>query len=764
MGKRRDYCIVRHSGYPQDTREVKHATAILEAGYSIDVICLREKGQSATENLRGVNIIRIPMTHKRGGALGYILEYGLSFIIMSCVLLYRFIRYRYKVIHVSTMPDFLVFTAIVPRMFGARVLLDLHEPTPELWLTKFGGRKDFFYWLQVRMEQWSIWFADRCITVTETLRQRFGERGADVSKIAVVSNVCNSKVFSPRSHDVTRPQPTRFTLIMHGLIDQRVGHETVVEAVSSLRHRIPGLLFKIPGQGEYEQRLKQRVHEMGCDDHVSFLGYLAFSELLETLRDADVGIVAMQKNPYSELIDTNKMYEFISMRKPVIASRLMGVEANFDETCVQLFEPGNAAELAECIFDLYTHPGKVPILIGNAYARMSEKNSWEKTRQTLLANVLALAGPPPVAVKANEGDAMGIVRLKQRESEIVSCSSDRPDGLVEACSLSSRFCFDGELGAFLRRSLERDLTKAEFSLLFQLYYPLRNYLPVGFRRAVQSFRNRRLKVPARWYIPTSLQEFLLQQDDSVPSIWPDQAEYALVLTHDVEEQQGFDYILRVASEEEKLGLRSCWNLVPYKYRIDPGVVRELKDRGHEIAIHGYKHDGRLFLSKSIFDARVNGINQAIEKWEAVGFRSEMVHRNLAWMQALQVQYDASCFDIDPYQAMPGGVEGIWPFQVGRLVELPYTLPQDHTLFVCLKEKTTRIWEEKMAFLRKHHGMALMLTHPDYLELGNGLQMYSSFLKQTLDSSQPWRVLPCDMVRWFVLHYGSVTKKNPDSHV
>jgi peptidoglycan/xylan/chitin deacetylase (PgdA/CDA1 family) len=341
------------------------------------------------------------------------------------------------------------------------------------------------------------------------------------------------------------------------------------------------------------------------------------------------------------------------------------------------------------------------------------------------------------------------------ESEIVSRSSDRAERLAEASSLSSRFCFDGELGTFLRSMLGRDLEQAEFSFPFYAYYSLRCLLPIWLRRTVQSLRNRRLKVLPRWFIPLELEQFLLAQSVPATSIWPERAEYALVLTHDVEEQQGFDYMLKVAAEEEKLGLRSCWNLVPYKYRIDPGVVRELKDRGHEISIHGYKHDGRLFLSKSIFDARVEGINQAIAKWEARGFRAEMVHRNLEWMQALQVQYDASCFDVDPFQAMPGGVESIWPFQVGKLVELPYTLPQDHTLFVCLREKTTRIWEEKMAFLRKHHGMALLLTHPDYLGLGNGLEMYTTFLKQTLATSAPWHVLPRDMANWFMNAYGSV---------
>jgi glycosyltransferase involved in cell wall biosynthesis len=392
MSKRVDYCMVRHGHYPQDPREVKHATAILEEGYSVDMICLRGKNQKAVEDVQGIWVYRIPIARRRGGTLRYIIEYAVSFLIMSVVLLYRFLRYRYKVIHVSTMPDFLVFTSLIPRLLGAKVLLDLHEPTPELWLTKFGGRKGFVYWLQVKMEQWSIWYSHRCITVTETLRQRFRERGADISKISVVSNVCNNQIFSAgdtspdRNHD-------RFTLITHGLIDERVGHETVIEAVAMVRDKIPGIHYEICGGGEYEQALKTRVHDMGCDDSVSFLGYLPFSELLTKLKQTDVGVVPMQRNPYSELIDTNKMYELISLRRPVIASRLRGVEANFDETCVKLFEPGNANELAECILDLYNNPDQIIPLVENAYARMQTKNSWEKARRTLLDNVHDLAGP-----------------------------------------------------------------------------------------------------------------------------------------------------------------------------------------------------------------------------------------------------------------------------------------------------------------------------------------------------------------------------------
>jgi peptidoglycan/xylan/chitin deacetylase (PgdA/CDA1 family) len=287
------------------------------------------------------------------------------------------------------------------------------------------------------------------------------------------------------------------------------------------------------------------------------------------------------------------------------------------------------------------------------------------------------------------------------------------DPPLDSCRLPVRFCYDGPIADYLNKDLERDVSNSEHSSSFRAFYKLRPLIPARLRQWAQARRNRSLASNPRWYIPEGLERVVSELDEPLQSIWPEQAEYALVLTHDVEEQMGFDNIFRVAELEERLGLRSCWNIVPYKYRVDKGVIRELQQRGHEVAVHGYNHDGRLFLSKKIFDSRVTSINQVASQWNARGFRSPMVHRNLTWMQSLQFEYDSSCFDIDPFQAMPGGVGGIWPFEVGNLVELPYTLPQDHTLFVTLKENSTRIWRDKLQFLRKHHGMALMLTHPDY---------------------------------------------------
>ncbi len=126
----------------------------------------------------------------------------------------------------------------------------------------------------------------------------------------------------------------------------------------------------------------------------------------------------------------------------------------------------------------------------------------------------------------------------------------------------------------------------------------------------------------------------------------------------------------------------------------------------------------------------------------------MAHRNLRWMQQLNIEYDSSCFDIDPFQAMPGGIGSLWPIVAGRFVELPYTLPQDHTLLVSLGETSDRIWRDKLAFIRRHGGMALMLTHPDYLDSPQGREIYRGFLSHVREIGEFWHVLPREMARWW----------------
>jgi hypothetical protein len=169
----------------------------------------------------------------------------------------------------------------------------------------------------------------------------------------------------------------------------------------------------------------------------------------------------------------------------------------------------------------------------------------------------------------------------------------------------------------------------------------------------------------------------------------------------------------------------------------------------------------LFSSRAEFDRRVPAINSALETFGAVGFRAPMVHRNLEWLQALEVEYDASCFDVDPYQAMPGGVGGVWPFIAGRFVELPYTLPQDHTLFVALGDCSPRIWVEKLDYIAQLRGMALLVTHPDYLDSDRRIDAYRNFLCEVRDRAGMWHALPQDVAAWWRIRDQSSLRQEAD---
>jgi peptidoglycan/xylan/chitin deacetylase (PgdA/CDA1 family) len=281
---------------------------------------------------------------------------------------------------------------------------------------------------------------------------------------------------------------------------------------------------------------------------------------------------------------------------------------------------------------------------------------------------------------------------------------------------------------------------------------VRSLIPLPLRQLLQRYR--KVEASPRWYVPddfaAALAEHIATLDDGVAIIhpWPDGAAFSFVLTHDVETAEGMRRIPQIADMEEQMGFRSSWNIVPYKYPVDRGLLRELTDRGFEIGVHGFNHDGKLFSSRAVFERRVSAINAALRSFGAVGFRAPMVHRNLEWMQSLEVEYDASCFDVDPFQAMPGGVGSVWPFMAGRFVELPYTLPQDHTLFIALNEPSGRIWQEKLDYVARLHGMALVITHPDYLDPGARFDAYRRLLERANEMNGMWHALPRHVAAWW----------------
>lgn len=301
----------------------------------------------------------------------------------------------------------------------------------------------------------------------------------------------------------------------------------------------------------------------------------------------------------------------------------------------------------------------------------------------------------------------------------------------------------------------------ELSKIRRLYYVLKPVIPRILSRVLRQLLQSRHKQDFMlgWPIEERYPHFQFEVLKNVleltgmssvrfKSFWPQGKCCAFVLTHDIEEAKGQQFVREVAELEESLSFRSSFNFVPERYRVDKSLIGELRERGFEIGVHGLKHDGKLFSSHTEFMRRAARINYYLKEYGAVGFRSPLTHRHPHWMQALEIEYDLSFFDSDPFEPMPGGTMSIHPFFIGRFVELPYTLAQDYTLISVLGETTPRLWLEKAELIEKYHGMALVNSHPDYLRDPASLELYRDFLSTMKARNQYWHALPRDVAAWW----------------
>lgn len=232
--------------------------------------------------------------------------------------------------------------------------------------------------------------------------------------------------------------------------------------------------------------------------------------------------------------------------------------------------------------------------------------------------------------------------------------------------------------------------------------------------------------------------------------WPMDYRAALILTHDVESAAGLRLAVEVADLEEERGLRSSFNVVAGDYEVDLGIVRELTERGFEIGLHGLHHNHSLFSSRRDFERQLAGLASAARSLGAEGFRSPATHRVSEWLHELPVSYDCSVPHSDPYEPSPGGCCSLWPFMLGDVVELPYTLPQDHTLFTLLRHRTVEPWLAQLRAVEERFGLIQCLSHPDpgYLGDPGKRAIYVEFLDAVAEREGLWKALPRTVAAWW----------------
>jgi len=398
-------CTVVQSYYLRDPRVRREAEALADKGYEVDVICLRDKGEPSRETVKGVNIYRVPLARRRATPARYIFEYACFFCATALVLLGRLFTRRYDLIHVNNMPDLLVFATLLPRLFGSRVILDVHDPMPELFMSKYGiGSDSRFIRLLAWQERISLRYCHRVLTVSEVMKDRL-ERIKGCPPVTSLLNVPDEKLLQ-------RPEKwnrdvNAFVLLYTGTISARYGLGIAIEACAKLREKIRGLRLRLVGDGDDLPALRKAADRLGVSDIVEFHQPVPLGKIPEIISTCDVGISPHVDDVFTKLDFSTKVAEFVYMGLPTIVSRTQTIERYFDEDTVLYCEPGSVDSFAEAVLKLYEQPDLREKLAARC-AEFSSRFTWGSEKQVYLDFVAGLIGSPrPSAVNTQLGGGRG---------------------------------------------------------------------------------------------------------------------------------------------------------------------------------------------------------------------------------------------------------------------------------------------------------------------------------------------------------------------
>lgn len=379
-------CMLAYTYYLYDGRVRREAEALAERGDLVDFICVRREGERAEENINGVNVYRLPLSHYQGeNNLAYISGY-LAFTFLAFVKLnLLFLKTRYDLIQTHNMPDFIVFAALFPKLLGAKIIHDIHDLVPDLYATKFRhGFTRALVQLSLGLEKLSCRFADHVLTVNNTVAAKLTNRSIPPDKCTVIMNTADDKIFYPRESKNNGGRK-HFTLIFHGTLVYRYGVDVAIRAVFLLKDKIPQLLFEIyGGAGDQFENLRNLIKELGLEKHVYLSDCpLPMDKMPEKIASADAGIVPNRKDKYTDEILPVKLLELVAMGKPAIVARTETVEKYFDESVVLFFKPGDEHDLARAIFTLYSRSELRKNLADNTRI-FSQKYGWKEVKKSYL--------------------------------------------------------------------------------------------------------------------------------------------------------------------------------------------------------------------------------------------------------------------------------------------------------------------------------------------------------------------------------------------
>lgn len=393
--------MMAYTNYEVDPRVIRAAEAAAEAGFSVDCIVLRRHGQSAEQMVNGVRVVRVHQARYRGRSrVGYAFAYSMFFLRCFALASRLFISRRYRVIHVHNMPDVLVFAALIPRIFGAKVVLDIHDPMPETLMAKYvGTTHSRLYRALVWLEKLSVRFADRTVTVNHPVRDGvLLKHGYRPDQIDVVANFADDRLFVPIPYV---PPTDKVRFVFHGTILERYGLRTLVEAVAAAKHRRK-FEVRIIGEGDFSQSLKMLIESKQLADVVRFDNKAyPLQQIPGLLADCHVGLVPLDVTPISDFALPLKLIEYTCLGLPSITVRSTAIAYYLWENECITYPPGDVVALAAILDRVAEDPDCLaPIRqqLPTARARVS----WTIEKERYVAILTELAGRNPNPEKVSQ--------------------------------------------------------------------------------------------------------------------------------------------------------------------------------------------------------------------------------------------------------------------------------------------------------------------------------------------------------------------------
>lgn len=387
--------VVSYSNFPGDPRPRRAAETFMQAGMSVEVICLMDEGSPKRDRFKGIEVSRIPMKHIRSSKFGYGVRYSLFILIAFAKLAVQSLARRYDIVHIHNMPDILVLAALVPKCLGAKVMLDQHDPMPELMMTIFRlPSESYAVRVMALFEKWSIAFADAVITVNRACERLFISRGCPASKISVVMNTPDEKIFRsvpPKMRD--READARnapFIIMYHGTLVDRNGVDLAVDALDQIRQSVANAELRIYGpRTPFLDQVLLDVSDKGLEKAVHYLGPRRLEQLVEAIEECDVGVIPNKQSIFTELNTPTRIFEYLALGKAVVAPRAPGIQDYFAEDSLVFFELGNVEDLARKLIWAAHHPKEVFDVTTRGQA-VYLAHSWSKEQEKLVSRATAL--------------------------------------------------------------------------------------------------------------------------------------------------------------------------------------------------------------------------------------------------------------------------------------------------------------------------------------------------------------------------------------